>query len=265
CTSLRGSSRVICFTAANKGYIASLFRSQAFSSSKLSSKPNDEALRDSHNVVAEENCTENGNESSGSVIHPDHLPISPLVDSKVKEARERWRTPKAAPSQNPTPFQQLLAKNPYALALATPVRRCAVTRVVLPSFFLQDFSLISNPNTGEPWYMPRSLTGNNGRLQNPESRDSEDNDIDTSSITNRLAKNPTPTLGPRVYTLSRKSLLKLFVTKKSGYEKQWQRFPSQRMLAVRRFIDIKRKISWRDDMDEFVLELMRRRVVEDLI
>lgn len=113
CTSLRGSSRVICFTAANKGYIASLFRSQAFSSSKLSSKPNDEALRDSHNVVAEENCTENGNESSGSVIHPDHLPISPLVDSKVKEARERWRTPKAAPSQNPTPFQQLLAKNPY--------------------------------------------------------------------------------------------------------------------------------------------------------
>ncbi|KAH8815932.1 hypothetical protein F5884DRAFT_666913 [Xylogone sp. PMI_703] len=185
------------------------------------------------------------------------------MDPYVKEARERFLQPKAPPSRNPTLFQQQLAKNPYALALSTPIRRCAVTKIAMPSYFLQDFNLISDPTTGKPWYMPRSLAR---RRNFPQEHAPENDDSVTSELAHReqLSNTPTPTLGPRVYTLSRKSLLRLLVTKKSGYEKQWQRFPAQRMLAVRQFIGIKHKLSWREDMDDFVLELLRRRAVESL-
>ena len=50
----------------------------------------------------------------------DALPMSPLMDPSFFEGREKHHKPKAPPSQEPTPFQQQLAKNPYGMKL--PVR-----------------------------------------------------------------------------------------------------------------------------------------------
>jgi hypothetical protein len=41
------------------------------------------------------------------------LPLSPLMDPAYLAAKQKYRLPKAAPSKEPTPFQQQLAKNPY--------------------------------------------------------------------------------------------------------------------------------------------------------
>jgi hypothetical protein len=43
------------------------------------------------------------------------LPLSPLMDPSYLAAKQRHRLPKAAPSKEPTPFQQQLAKNPYGM------------------------------------------------------------------------------------------------------------------------------------------------------
>jgi hypothetical protein len=43
------------------------------------------------------------------------LPLSPLMDPAYLAAKQKHRFPKAAPSKEPTPFQQQLAKNPYGM------------------------------------------------------------------------------------------------------------------------------------------------------
>lgn len=49
------------------------------------------------------------------------------------------------------------ANGSVAHALATPVRFDSVTRLRMPAYFFQDFNLISHPETGDPWWAPRSL------------------------------------------------------------------------------------------------------------
>src|SRR5436305_8755261 len=44
-----------------------------------------------------------------------------------------------------------------AQALATPIRQCSAHMTSFPSFFLQDFELMSHPTTGQIYRMPRSL------------------------------------------------------------------------------------------------------------
>ncbi|KAF4627781.1 hypothetical protein G7Y89_g10370 [Cudoniella acicularis] len=94
--------------------------------------------------------------SSSPWLHPD-LPVSPLMDPAFLAARQERQKPKAAPRSKLelTPFQRKLWKNPYALALATPVRLCQLTRVAMPKFFLQGFELMAHPETGWPYFVPR--------------------------------------------------------------------------------------------------------------
>ncbi|KAB8297366.1 hypothetical protein EYC80_002711 [Monilinia laxa] len=78
-------------------------------------------------------------------VKPRELPLSPLMDPVFLEARNKHSAPKPPPSKERTAFQEQLAKNPYALALATPVRQCSATQLSLPSFFLQDFTVMRAP------------------------------------------------------------------------------------------------------------------------
>lgn len=86
------------------------------------------------------------------------LPLSPLLDEQFYLARENYRCPKSGLNLSLTPLQRAARKNVFAQALATPVRKCRLTGVMLPRFFLLDFTPIASPLTGHPWYMPRSLT-----------------------------------------------------------------------------------------------------------
>lgn len=207
------------------------------------------------------------------------LPISPLMDETWLAARERFRTPKAPRSKQPSPLQLKLLRNPYAQALATPVRNCAITNTRLPAYFLQDFELIAHPQTQEIHYLPRSLTSkfrapedtpslegaeadteSNFTLKENDPRDfsKSTEDVDVASLPDHSKRT-----GPKAYVLSRQNLLEILVSRTSKFYAAWQKaFPSRRMRSSRSFKTD--RLVWRIDMDEFVLELLRRRAVEDL-
>src|SRR5436190_633148 len=131
---------------------------------------------------------------------------------------------------------------------------CALTRTRLPSFFLQDFELIAHPTTNEPWYLPRSLTSPHSSSALSASASSSPPSIPESIVGARH--------GPRAYVLSRACLLKGTTVPKSGFTKGYERFPNGRDIQWKAFRDL--SIRWRSDIDTFVLELMRRRIVEGL-
>ncbi|QSZ34718.1 hypothetical protein DSL72_007573 [Monilinia vaccinii-corymbosi] len=174
-------------------------------------------------------------------VKPRELPLSPLMDPVFLEARNRYSAPKPKPSKERTDFQKQLAKNPYALALATPVRQCSATLLSLPSFFLQDFSIMAHPTTSDPWHVPRSLSP---RLKSPD-KDSSHN----------------PSLGATTYVGLRQSLLQSFLKKGTGYTGIYKKFGLMQAKSVARKRVVLRAV-WRSDMDTFILELLRRRTAE---
>jgi hypothetical protein len=222
------------------------------------------------------------------------LPISPLMDPAAIAAKQKHHAPKAPPSKNPEPFQQILAKNPYALALATPLRRCQLTYVGLPSFFLQDFNLMAHPETGDPWYVPRSLT--NKHMPAPPRKPTDldlgaemELDLESKDETQldgqaeKIGREPGPDIGFTVYTLSSQLAIRALM-EKDGYAtksrprralRQAKHMGIPQSAHVQLVPDRYRrakiaskvvsKAAWRTDMHEFVLELLRRRTVEDLV
>ncbi|CZS93224.1 uncharacterized protein RCO7_07793 [Rhynchosporium graminicola] len=99
------------------------------------------------------------------------LPLSPLMNPAILQAKQKRNAAKLSPTRTPTPFQQQLARNPFARALGTPVRRCAVSGTKLPNFFLQGFRVMSDPETGEPWYVPTKLANKHLSVNRRESLD----------------------------------------------------------------------------------------------
>ncbi|KAK6442862.1 hypothetical protein LTR95_000877 [Oleoguttula sp. CCFEE 5521] len=79
------------------------------------------------------------------------LPISPLL---VGDKPRADRRPKASREQQKqedlTGFQKVLASNPHALALASPVRHCTLTSAKLPKHFLLPFSTSLIPPSSSP-------------------------------------------------------------------------------------------------------------------
>ncbi|KAJ9134616.1 hypothetical protein NKR23_g10031 [Pleurostoma richardsiae] len=187
------------------------------------------------------------------------------MDPVYQEATQRFKKPKAREqARRQTKFQRQLARNPYAQALATPSRHCPVTRITLPRFFLQDFRIVEHPESKQPWWVPASLAPTRpapAQLPSdghdaPKSTRDGDHETGGSSTTARRH-------GQARYVLSRRSLLESFMKPGTSYHRGQKRLqamssnPQQQALAGRAV--------WREDMDDLVLELMRRRIVEELL
>ena len=215
------------------------------------------------------------------------LPLSPLMDPEVFAASGKHKASKRPPSKGPALFQQQLAKNPYAQALATPVRQCQVTDTRLPSYFLQDLQVMGHPETGEPWWIPKSLrkkcqdvgniAGNNDTTAiEVEEEWSQEKEINAEGVVAHVNEplsirsearqsRPLP-FGSGVYILSCQALLVAMTSTTSRWNMPpWKLFTtgSTKNSAIAR--KVINHTSWRKDMDSFVLELMRRRIVEGLI
>ncbi|CZR68925.1 uncharacterized protein PAC_18826 [Phialocephala subalpina] len=169
-------------------------------------------------------------------------------------AKEKHRATKQPPSESRTQLQRELAKNPFALALGTPVRTCGLTGTSLPKYFLQDFKILAHPETGGPCFLPTSLTRKGKRVD--ESGD------ELGAIG-----------GVTGYTLSSKRALDSIQNPLGGYYKT-RGGNSQRVhhklipthiKSVKEAMRMVGGLKWRPDMADFVLELMRRRVVEHLM
>lgn len=100
--------------------------------------------------------------------------------------------------------------------------------------------------------MPRSLTSSAKTDRSVTIKDDSDPTI--------TKQHESDTIGPKGYILSRYSLLKS-INEKGGIGQVWRRWPGQKNAA---FLDDK-NIKFRSDIDDFVLTLMRRRVVDELV
>ncbi|KAK0101388.1 hypothetical protein ONS95_006563 [Cadophora gregata] len=236
-------------------------------------------------------------ESSKPAVKRRLLPLSPLMNPSFLEAREKHRAPKTLPSKNPTPFQQQLSKNPYALALATPVRRCAISGTKLPSFFLQGFRVMSDPTSGEPWYVPANLANKHlpikerealneaeeaqdlqqlGDLDNGREKDVSDEmpDLRTSkgleSGIKSDDKSRSSKMGYQAYTLNGRVLLGDMVDTSAPSRANKGRAGQAKFIPggwrqVRPAMQSYGKAGWRPDMDKFITTLMGRRIAEAFV
>ncbi|KAL9587507.1 MAG: hypothetical protein Q9212_000209 [Teloschistes hypoglaucus] len=192
------------------------------------------------------------------------LPLSPLMDPELQAGRNRYKTRKPEPSSEPSEFQKKLQKNPYAQALSTPVRSCALTGARLPSYFLLDFGLALHPRTGKPWQMPKLAIDSHTASLHRTSRPDDDTEQRQSAFSGPDTNNDAASNGRKSaravagsHILSQRSSLKLMSSLKHRTMSQliplrWKqdgRFKAQ-------------EIIWREDMDTFVLDLMRRKIVK---
>ncbi|KAK2597427.1 hypothetical protein QQS21_005975 [Conoideocrella luteorostrata] len=199
------------------------------------------------------------------------LPMSPLFNPDWMMARRRLR--KDAPSKPMGRFRRKLANNPYAQALATPIRRCANTTTSLPRFFLQDFELVKHPSDTSVWWAPGPLAFENLEKRNKahvsDMVDSADTHIQassnregsSSSASSVLADKPLRTRSPiTTYALSRKSVID-----KIGDS---NRKHAAILLAVRTGMAVApdtRNAVWRQDMGHVLLQMMRRHATDALL
>lgn len=204
------------------------------------------------------------------------LPLSPVMDPSFWARREQHtkRKPKKPPHTASKPqslSERQFAANAFAQALATPVRYESMTRVRLPSFFLQDFHLVTHPETGQPWWVPRSLALDERKHEKNKNKRNAKEEGDASSSAGEAegganTKKPSPLrqklLGPNAYAPARKEILAAMSIDKSGFYQQWRFLFGPSSSQYKMF---GQKAVWRQDMDEFVLGLMRQHIEQDLL
>ncbi len=143
----------------------------------------------------------------------------------------------------------MLTARKTAQVLASPVRRCHVTRTVVPRDLLQSFKLVAHPESGDPWWVPLDLSA-----------------VKTAELpvgSGGLEVPDIATKGPGVYTLARRDLLQRFVDASSKYNNGFRTFA--RASSSSRYAGAPNDAVWREDMDYHILELMRRRISDDLV
>ncbi|KAL7896223.1 hypothetical protein HDV63DRAFT_171063 [Trichoderma sp. SZMC 28014] len=200
------------------------------------------------------------------------LPISPIFDPAWMQARRKIA--KSAPGPPLGRFRRKLANNPFAQALATPIRRCPNSATSLPRYFLQDFEMIRHPETGAAWWAPGPLAFEHvlptKRTDEPQANRNNDRDAaaraelvsasapDSSATTTGPAR---PRRSPITsYTLSRKSLVDMV----GGPNKKYLALLS----AIRTGMAVApdtRDAVWREDMGGLLLGMMRSHATDALI
>lgn len=209
------------------------------------------------------------------------LPLSPLMDPTFHEARMKYKMPKAPESSvyKKVKWRRQLDRNPWAHALASDIRRCPATGTVIPKYFLQDFNLVSHPETGKPWYVPTSLAP-----RTPASPPERQPGADEKTAAGQQPSDPATTnldqvesqtagkprgkerpAGPTSYMLAREDLISAQGDKRRSAESSgWRRLISLNHSSSK-FNSVMKHLVWREDMGALVLELMRRRVVDELV
>ncbi|CAE7210837.1 hypothetical protein PTNB73_09115 [Pyrenophora teres f. teres] len=157
------------------------------------------------------------------------LPLSPFLDPIVLEEKSRFTKPKTKPSPpNFTPFQKRLWENPFAHALATPIRQCRATLILLPTAFMMTLHARPHPETQDPWLLPVSLTTDQKHL------------------------------GPPFRFVGRH-----LITAHLGKKKEWEKGIYARMAEKLSAHKLK-KMVWREDMADLVLDMLQKKLAAKL-
>ncbi|KAI1204141.1 uncharacterized protein F4807DRAFT_448710 [Annulohypoxylon truncatum] len=211
------------------------------------------------------------------------LPLSPIMDPAYWEAKKRHEVPKAKPGKPQNSVERQLRANPFAKALAAPVRKCVITRIRLPSFFLQDFKVVSHPETGNPWLIPASLMSDRAPAESEvdteevseaesgeDSKEGEESSENIESKSENLQQESSESAattgnegihGPASYVLARQDLLSAFTDKNSTLGGG----PRRLIGSSPRYRSLDKKVVWRKDMDTYIRDLMCQGIVSELL
>jgi hypothetical protein len=215
------------------------------------------------------------------------LPLSPVMDPSYWEMTRQHQKKKPKPGKPVNSVEKQFRKSAFgefnfvafitkvvadtskAHALATPIRQCAATRTRLPSFFLQDFNLVSHPETDNPWWIPRSLEWDEPAKSQEDSElgdeipTGEDASCDGSEARMPSAAQPDRPAkgGPRAYLLARRDLVSAIGEQGLGYQKTHLNLYGLMNPAFAKF---GRQAVWRQGMDSVVLDRMRQNIIKDL-
>ncbi|KAL8721087.1 MAG: hypothetical protein Q9225_002159 [Loekoesia sp. 1 TL-2023] len=141
--------------------------------------------------------------------------------------------------------------------------RCVVTGVRLPNYFLINFGLAPHPKTGKPWQMPKLAIDSNviNSSKTTRSKHAPEQAIDTSNeghvdteasvLSNR---GPVRAVAGS-YIVSQAVAIRFMSEIK---RKSYRQIPHRWRLDTRFKAD---DIVWREDMDTFMLDLMRKKAV----
>ncbi|KAL7929880.1 Alpha/Beta hydrolase protein [Trichoderma chlorosporum] len=202
------------------------------------------------------------------------LPLSPIFDPAWMQARRKPAKAAAGPPLGR--FRRKLANNPFAQALATPIRRCPSSATSLPRYFLQDFELIKHPTNGMAWWAPgplsfehvqptkrvdeaQAVTGNGRDGEAPAPKPMSAGLKDNATVleeehVGRLRRAPITS-----YVLNRK----LLVDTVGGPNKKYL----ATLLAPRSGMAIApdcKTAVWREDMGDVLLQMMRQQATDGL-
>ncbi|CAD6587861.1 MAG: hypothetical protein ASARMPREDX12_003033 [Alectoria sarmentosa] len=200
---------------------------------------------------------------TSSLLSPriSRLLQSPLTDPGLVAAQIRHKAVKPLPSGDRSPFQLKLQKNSYAIALATPPRLCVLTGLRLPSYFQIPFGVATHPKTGAPWHLPKlsvQAMSNSGGDEIPDGNPKESSSSRLKPDTSTTLKSPTRTLSSTHFLGSRQVLAHISSLTPLHYKRlmpyRWRQDPSVKLP----------EIVWREDMDTFVLDVLRRNVSKTL-
>ncbi|PNH65157.1 hypothetical protein VD0002_g3750 [Verticillium dahliae] len=198
------------------------------------------------------------------------LPLSPVMDPAWIEAKRRFRTPKPK-----TPahtylgrFRKKLYLNPYAQALATPWRLCTATETGLPRYFLQDFEAVTNPETGQPCFVPGDRTTNAAAPNTPPSPPAPGQESSSREGRPPTDDAPRPAGCPSApvgYVLARHDVLALL-----GSPRRVSTLSGKHITMLARRAHLARsgllpRLVWPPHMHRLVLDLLRARAVDALL
>ncbi|KAI9806013.1 MAG: hypothetical protein M1833_004420 [Piccolia ochrophora] len=173
------------------------------------------------------------------------------MDPAAITARERHRTSKLRPSRTLNPFQRRLRDSPYAQALAAP-----------------PFEPCENPRSGVSWLLPKAVRITrehsddpevSGLLEGPLQPDHLSGGGPSKRVQPSTAA-PSPATGHGMFTLARLDVLRLDQEKsKKAQLGRMVPFKWKERGRVRAA-----DLVWRDDMDQLVAELVRKRVIHEV-
>ncbi|KAJ3491541.1 hypothetical protein NLG97_g5578 [Lecanicillium saksenae] len=214
---------------------------------KIEARLNDDKYGDKIKVDAKNKriATQNG-----------ELPMSPLFDPNWIKSKRRQTKGRPRPAEGQ--FQRQLQQNPFARALATPIRYCAITKTQQPRYFLQRFDVVRHPETNEGWLAPSNDDYCHIQRRN-EARAREASP--QANVSEQEGSSGHPEQTPRVtgYVASQKSVLDAI----SGPKKKLRGALLAHRTGMAVNPDAKMPV-WRHDMGEVVLQTLRREAVGEL-
>ena len=231
------------------------------SNDALHEEPNDWEYGNSNSYTSGEGWTHPRSHDHPSLPLPPMLRPAPklkdrFMDLDFQGVYRRTNRKTLKKQMDSAPFATTFAQNPYAHALATPIRMCCLTGTRLPSSCLVDFHIQEKLESPDLSLLPLSLAAAQVPANKPEAKRTA-SESDAVAAHEAELRRPDATA---TYIVGRQAALQ-FVS--DGNKKRFRFFSyrTQKMLSDAG----KGAPEWRADMAGFVLAELRKVVVKKLL